>query len=64
MASEEGAVKLGDLVRVVDDSRRDRRTLGIVVNVDYAGESVPWFGVLVEDGDIHWFRPRGLRKIQ
>ena len=55
-------MKLGDLVWA--SSGRDGSTLGIVVNVDYAGESVPWFGVLLEDGDIHWFRPRGLRKIQ
>lgn len=62
MATEEGAVKLGDLVWA--SSARDWWAPGIVVNVDYAGESVPWFGVLLEDGDIHWFRPRGLRKIQ
>ena len=62
MATEEGAMKLGDLVWA--RSGRDWSSLGIVVNVEYAGESVPWFGVLLEDGDIHWFRPRGLRKIQ
>lgn len=55
-------MKLGDLVWA--SSARDWWAPGIVVNVDYAGESVPWFGVLLEDGDIHWFRPRGLRKIQ
>ena len=62
MATEEGAVKLGDLVWA--NSARGVYMLGIVVNVDYAGESVPWFGVLLEDGDVHWYRPRGLRKIQ
>ena len=55
-------MKLGDLVWA--SSARTGYMLGIVVNVDYAGESVPWFGVLVEDGDVHWFRPRGLSKIQ
>jgi len=56
-------VKLGDLVWV--RSGRDGSLLGIVVNVDtYAAGSVPWIGVLIGDGEIHWCRHRGLRKIQ
>ena len=58
--TEEGAMKLGDLVWADDEPNP-----GVIVDIDtYSGESVPWIGVLVGDGEIHWYRPRGLRKIQ
>lgn len=53
-------MKLGDLVWADDEPNP-----GVIVDIDtYSGESVPWIGVLVGDGEIHWYRPRGLRKIQ
>ena len=51
--------KLGDLVWT-DEEPSPCVVVGVEPN---SGDSVPWFGVLIESGEIHWYRPTALRPV-